>query len=154
MQWYTVKYTKPQPLGEDASTWWCTPDTWMGLQHWISEHTFSSLKVLNLKVRIAGMHAVTQLCLTLCHTLECSPPGSSVHGIFQARILEWVAMLSSRGFSRPTQGLNLCLLCQGAESLPLSHWGNLLYVGDLLYYVHLTAEEIGSETLRNLPKVT
>ena len=33
--------------------------------------------------------------------LDCSPPGSSVHGILQARILEWVAMLSSRGSSRP-----------------------------------------------------
>ena len=33
--------------------------------------------------------------------LDCSPPGSSVHGILQARILEWVAMLSSRGSSQP-----------------------------------------------------
>ena len=33
-----------------------------------------------------------QLCLTLCDPIECSPPGSSVHGILQARILEWIAM--------------------------------------------------------------
>ena len=33
---------------------------------------------------------VTQLCLTLCDPMYCSLPGSSVHGIFQARILEWV----------------------------------------------------------------
>ena len=39
----------------------------------------------------------TQLCLTLCDPTDCSPPGSSVHGIPQARILEWVAMPSSRG---------------------------------------------------------
>ena len=32
------------------------------------------------------------LCLTLCHPMDCSPSGSSVHGIFQARILEWVAI--------------------------------------------------------------
>ena len=38
-----------------------------------------------------------QLCLTLCDPMDCSPPGSSVHGIFQARILEWVAIPSSRG---------------------------------------------------------
>ena len=37
---------------------------------------------------------------TLCNPLDCSPPGSSVHGILQARILEWVAMLSSRGSSQ------------------------------------------------------
>ena len=43
----------------------------------------------------------TQSCPTLCDPLGCSPPGSSVHGILQARILEWVAMPSSRGSSRP-----------------------------------------------------
>ena len=42
-----------------------------------------------------------QLCLTLCEAMDCSLPGSSVHGIFQARILEWVAMPSSRGSSQP-----------------------------------------------------
>ena len=39
---------------------------------------------------------VTQLCPTLCDPVDCSPPGSSVHGILQARILEWLAMPSSR----------------------------------------------------------
>ena len=34
---------------------------------------------------------VTQSCLTLCDTMHCSPPGCSVHGVFQARVLEWVA---------------------------------------------------------------
>ena len=37
---------------------------------------------------------VAWLCPTLCNPLNCSPPGSSVHGIFQARILEWVAISS------------------------------------------------------------
>ena len=40
-------------------------------------------------------------CLTLCDPMDCSPPGSSVHGILQARILEWVALLFSRGSSQP-----------------------------------------------------
>ena len=44
---------------------------------------------------------VAQLCLTLCDPLDCSPPGSSVHGIFQAGILEWVAISFSRGSSGP-----------------------------------------------------
>ena len=44
---------------------------------------------------------VTQSCLTLCDPLDCSPRGSSVHGILQARVLEWVAMASSRGSSQP-----------------------------------------------------
>ena len=44
---------------------------------------------------------VTQLCLTLCDPMDCSPPGSSVRGILQARILEWVAMSFSRESSQP-----------------------------------------------------
>ena len=42
-----------------------------------------------------------QLCPTLCDRMNHSPPGSSVHEILQARILEWIAMLSSRGSSQP-----------------------------------------------------
>ena len=42
-----------------------------------------------------------QSCPTLCDPMECSLPGSSVHGIFQARILEWVAVSFSRGSSQP-----------------------------------------------------
>ena len=45
---------------------------------------------------------VTQLCLTLCDPVECSLPGSSFHGILQARVLEWVAISFSRGSSRPS----------------------------------------------------
>ena len=41
--------------------------------------------------------------------VDCSPPSSSVHGIFQARILEWVVISFSRGIFQ-TQGSNLCLL--------------------------------------------
>ena len=44
---------------------------------------------------------VTQLCPTLCEPVDCSPPGSSVHGILQARILEWVTISFSRGSSNP-----------------------------------------------------
>ena len=44
---------------------------------------------------------VVQSCPTLSDPMDCSLPGSSVHGIFQARVLEWVAMPSSRGSSRP-----------------------------------------------------
>ena len=40
---------------------------------------------------------VTQLCLTLCHPTDCSPPGFSVHGILQARLLEWIAIPFFRG---------------------------------------------------------
>ena len=42
-----------------------------------------------------------QLCLTLCNSMDCSPPGSFVHGICQAGILEWTAISSSRELSNP-----------------------------------------------------
>ena len=41
---------------------------------------------------------------SLCDPVDCNPPSSSVHGILQARILEWVAIPSSRGFSQPKDG--------------------------------------------------
>ena len=50
-----------------------------------------------------------QSCLTLCNPMDHSRPGSSVHGILQARILEWVAMPSSRGSSRPRD--RTCISC-------------------------------------------
>ena len=55
-------------------------------------------------------------CLTLCDPMDCSPPGSSVHGILQARLLEWVAM--------PSPGDQTQVSCIAAESLPLSHQGS------------------------------
>ena len=48
------------------------------------------------------MHAKSlQLYLSFCDPMDCSPPGSAVHGISQARTLEWVTISFSRGFSRP-----------------------------------------------------
>ena len=50
------------------------------------------------------------LCPTLWDPMDCSPPGSSVHGILQARILEWIAMPSSRGPSQPRDRTQLSCL--------------------------------------------
>ena len=60
------------------------------------------------------MHAysVTQSCLTLCDFMDYGPPDSSVHGIFQARILEWVAICYSRGSSWPRGQTRIsCVSC-------------------------------------------
>ena len=51
-----------------------------------------------------------QLCPTLCDPMDCSPPGSSVHGIFQARILEWAAISYSRGSSWPKDQTCICCI--------------------------------------------
>ena len=61
------------------------------------------------------------LCLTLCRPMGCSPPGSSVHGILQARILEWVAISSSGDL--PEAGIEPVSLVSPAlqvDSLPLA----------------------------------
>ena len=59
-----------------------------------------------------------QSCLTLCDPLACSSPGSSVHGIPQARILEWVAFPFSRGFSCPRDGTHVFWVsCIGRQIL-------------------------------------
>ena len=51
--------------------------------------------------RIEESESVAELCPTLCNSMDCSPPGSFVHGIPQARILEWAAIPFSRGSSQP-----------------------------------------------------
>ena len=52
-----------------------------------------------------------QSCQTLCDTMDCSSPGSSVHGILQARVLEWVAMPSSGGLPTKGQARNSDVSC-------------------------------------------
>ena len=51
--------------------------------------------------RMKSKSEVVQSCLTLCDPMDCSLPGFSVHGILQARILEWVSISFSRGSSQP-----------------------------------------------------
>ena len=52
--------------------------------------------VVCMFIKVEVKVLVAQLCLTLCDPMDCSPPGSSAHGILQARVLEWVAILFSR----------------------------------------------------------
>ena len=58
-----------------------------------------------------------------CDPMDCSLPGSSVHGILWAKTLDWVAMPSSRGSSRPRDRTHICFLYWQAGSLPRSHQG-------------------------------
>ena len=62
---------------------------------------------------------------TVCYPMDRSPPGSSIHGVSQARILDWVTSSSSRKGIFLTQGSNTCLRHQQADSLLLSHQGHL-----------------------------
>ena len=68
---------------------------------------------------------VAQSCLTLCNPRDCSPPGSSVHGILQARIFEWLAIPFSRGSSPPRGS------CIGRQVLYCLPRGRELWIGQL-----------------------
>ena len=72
-----------------------------------------------LKVKLL----VAQSYTTLCNPMSFNLPVSSVHGILQARILEWIAISFPRGIF-PTQGGNLCFLLWQADSLALAPPGN------------------------------
>ena len=65
--------------------------------------------------------SVTKSCPTLCDPMDCSLPGSSVHGILQARILEWVAISSSRGSSRPRDQTHISYVSCIADEFFI-HW--------------------------------
>ena len=60
------------------------------------------LEVEEGKLKLYAIESeIAQLCPTLCDPVDCSLPGSSVNGIFQARVLEWVAIAFPRGSSPP-----------------------------------------------------
>ena len=73
-----------------------------------SRKTSTSVSLITLKP-LTAFAAVAWSFLTLCDAMDCSPPGSSVHEILQARIMEWIAISLLQGIF-PTQGLNLDLL--------------------------------------------
>ena len=77
-------------LGVNIGTWW-------------GEHKHSVCDTWSLvsSASISAVHVHAQLCPTLCDPMDCSPPGSSVHGIFQARILEWVPIAYSGDLPDP-----------------------------------------------------
>ena len=64
------------------------------------------------------MYVCAQSCSTPCDRMDCSPPASSVHGIFQVRILEWVAISCSRGSSQPRDQTHVsCISCISRQIL-------------------------------------
>ena len=65
----------------------------------VSDSNEAELKREFLNSVVSVHTKAPQLCSTLCDPMDCSPAGSSVHVILQARILDWVAIFSSRGSS-------------------------------------------------------
>ena len=88
--WYRLEW--------EIEMWWLF---WNWMMSTWSTWGFMLLFCLVLHTCEVKWSEVTQSCPTLCDPMDCSPPGSSVHGILQARILEWAAIPSSRGSSWP-----------------------------------------------------
>ena len=79
---------------------------WLWVASTLDPSSQSSLPPVAMYVMVCA-----QSCLTLCNTLDCSPPGSSVHGILPTRILEWVAIASSGRSSWPRDWTCLSCIC-------------------------------------------
>ena len=80
------------------------------LHFYQSCHSLTAVILPELRV-----HArLIQLCSTLCDPMDCSPPGSSVHGILRTRILQWVYISSSRGSSWPRDQACVSISCIGS----------------------------------------
>ena len=95
---------------------------------------------------------VTQSCLTLCDPVDCSLPGSSVHGILQARILEWVAISFSRDL--PDPGIKLGSPALQADALlsePLGKPKQMVYIPTIEYYLAIRWASCVAQSVEHLP---
>ena len=115
----------------------CLLDIWTSLE----KHLFQSF--VNFIIRVWFLLGCSSLCMCacvlnrfscvqLCNPADCSLPGCSVHGILQARTLEWVAMPSSRGSSQPRDQTYLCYVsCIGSRFFTTSATYSSLYILDI-----------------------
>ena len=126
--------------------------------HAISNHYSVHFKSINIKILFINYISIKlekyiwepkYSCPTLCDPMDCSLPGSSDHGIFQARVLEWGAISFSRGSSRPRDRTRVsrivgrgiyCLSHQGRALMGVSHfhilWYSLLYMCTILSFAY------------------
>ena len=105
--WSLLREKSPSPLWNFMAEMLCLPPMveWEGVRSGNSSHP-------------------AILCLTLRDPMDCSPPGSSVYRIFQARILEWIAIPFFRGSSPPRDRTHIsCISCIGRWVL--YHWCHL-----------------------------
>ena len=102
----------------------------------------------NLK-RNKWVSEVALSCLTLCDPMNCSLPGCSVHGILQARVLEWVAI----SFSNRNKMHNTCNALESAQNHPSTPgpWKNCLSQNQFLMPKRLGTAALGSAPLNLLP---
>jgi len=116
-------------IGQVINLWISFPRNYIGMKYFVDFHEISFFHSLKLAESSSTCQSllwvycccpclVTKLCLILCNPMDCDPPGSSVHGILQAGILEWIAIFFSRGSSRPRDWTQVS--CLGRHIL--YHW--------------------------------
>ena len=121
--WWSGERALSGPQEGQVLPWSATVALWPRI-------TFSPLPSVGFRLHCGCL--VFQSCPTLCDPTDCSPPGSSVHGVSQARILEWVVIFSSKETSRSRDQTRVS--CIGRYSLPLSHQGSPL--GYIVFLKH------------------
>ena len=88
-------------LGQHQRTVQVSVHSWPQDWPWSPDPLLPLFSVRLSSLKVKSESEVTQSCPTLCDPMDCSLPGSSLHGILQARVLEWGAISFSRGSSRP-----------------------------------------------------
>ena len=125
-------------------------DVWVGKK--LSENFY-----LNSTYYPVQANEVAQSCPTLCNPMGCNIPGSSVHGILQARILEWVAISFSRGSSRPRDRTQVsCIIgrCFTIWATGKPHFAKCSIYSILSFYtVHEFSQQVYSGGLPFSPPV-
>ena len=96
-------------------------------------------------MKVKNESEVAQSCLTLSDPMDCSPPDSSIHGIFQARVLEWVAIPFSKG---PHPETEPCSPAWRADSLPTELPGKPIFRVTLGNAAFIQSQEIQKKALR------
>ena len=116
-------YWKPKQI---CNPWLCT--LFQKIEVWLQYYTlqiYNTVIKIFLRLCVCCM-LVAQSCPTLCDPMDCSPPGSSVCGILQARILEWIAMPSSKGSSQPRDWTQVSHIAGGLFTI-WALWEDLTY---------------------------
>ena len=102
---------------------------------WLSDWTCTHIHThIYIYIHIYIM-LVSQSCLTLCDPLVCSLPGSSLHGILQTRILQWVAIPFSRGSSQPSRSLLVIHFIYGSVYMSIPNSLPRPYIGNINHFV-------------------
>ena len=150
-----ITYWLPAMRTSSCMQWWLSSSCWASAsgslwpQNIIAKNSrnvltsLSSLWVGDTMVSPTGWcYLVAKSCLTVCNIIDCSPPGSSAHGISQARMLEWVAISFSRGASRARDRACIsCIFCIGRWILyQCATWEALWWRGNTCNQAHIFTE--------------